>query len=88
LTKSRSLQSEIVQDAVVRNFEIIGEASRNIERRHPEFAAAHPELPLAVACEMRNALAQRLLQGDLGIVWRTIQTDLHHLLQLVRSLAA
>lgn len=27
------------QDAVIRNFEIIGEASRNIERYHKKFAA-------------------------------------------------
>lgn len=29
------LDDEKTQDAVVRNFEIIGEASRNIERHHP-----------------------------------------------------
>ena len=80
------LHSEIVQDAVIRNFEIIGEASRNIERHHPEFAAAHPELPLDVAYEMRNALAHGYFKVDLGIVWRTIQSDLPQLLQLVRSL--
>jgi uncharacterized protein with HEPN domain len=82
------LGSEIVQDAVIRNFEVIGEASRNIERHHPDFATAHPELPLAVAYEMRNALAHGYFKVDLGIVWRTIKRDLPHLLQLVRSLVA
>lgn len=53
------LSSKIIQDAVIRNLEVIGEASRNIERVHPEFAAAHPELPLALANDMRNALALR-----------------------------
>ena len=33
--------NEMAQDAVIRNLEVIGEASRNIERRFPEFAAAH-----------------------------------------------
>lgn len=80
------LESDLVQDAVIRNFEIIGEASRNIERHHAEFAAAHPELPLAVAYEMRNALAHGYFKVDLGIVWRTVQKDLPHLLLLVRSL--
>jgi len=47
------LQSEMAQDAVIRNFEVIGEASRNIERHSPEFVTAHPELPLSVAYEMR-----------------------------------
>ena len=40
---------EMIQDAVIRNFEILGEASRNIEREHPDFASAHPELPLSFA---------------------------------------
>ena len=39
-------QNQMVQDAVIRNFEIIGEASRNIERSNPGFVAAHPGLPL------------------------------------------
>lgn len=36
------LNNQLVQDAVTRNFEIIGEASNNIEKHHPDFAAAHP----------------------------------------------
>jgi uncharacterized protein with HEPN domain len=37
------------QDAVIRNFEIIGEASRNLERYCPEFLAACPDLPVIQA---------------------------------------
>jgi len=48
------LNNQLVQDAVIRNFEIIGEASNNIEKHYPDFAASHPELPLALACQMRN----------------------------------
>ena len=69
-------QSEIAQDAAIRNFEVIGEASRNIERSHPEFVVAHPELPLAFAYEMRNALAHGYFKVDFGIVWKTIAADL------------
>lgn len=43
------LKEEMAQDAVIRNLEVIGEASRNIERRFPEFAKIHPKLPLASA---------------------------------------
>jgi uncharacterized protein with HEPN domain len=73
LSESAFLQSDIAQDAVIRNLEIIGEASRNIERNHADFAAAHPELPLGVAYEMRNALAHGYFKVDLSIVWKTIQ---------------
>ena len=33
------------QDAVVRNFEVIGEACNNVTRQHAQFAAAHAEIP-------------------------------------------
>jgi len=55
--KTIFFESELHQDAVIRNFEIIGEASRNIRHRFPEFVENHPELPLKVANEMRNVLA-------------------------------
>lgn len=74
--KDAFLQGEMVQDAVIRNFEIIGEASRNIARHYPEFATAHPELPLAFAYEMRNALVHGYFKVDLDIVWKTIEKDL------------
>jgi uncharacterized protein with HEPN domain len=38
-------QSQLEQDAVIRNIEIIGEAARRIQRQAPEFVAAHPEVP-------------------------------------------
>lgn len=70
------LRSQLVQDAVIRNFEVIGEASRNIERGYPDFAQAHPEIPLAFAYEMRNALAHGYFSIDLEIVWKTVELDL------------
>jgi uncharacterized protein with HEPN domain len=36
-----------VQDAVVRNIEIIGEAVNKINRTAPDFIEQHPELPWA-----------------------------------------
>ena len=70
------LGNKLVQDAVVRNFEVIGEASNNIEKRFPEFVAAHPELPLASAYQMRNAVAHGYFQVDFEILWKTIHRDL------------
>ena len=80
------LASQIVQDAVVRNLEVVGEASRNIERAHPDFAAAHPELPLTLANDMRNALSHGYFKVDLQIVWQTIHNDLPQLHGLVSKL--
>ena len=70
------LSNAMVQGAVIRNFEIIGEASRNIERVAPQFVENHPELPLAYAYEMRNVLAHGYYKVDLTLVWTTIERDL------------
>ena len=40
------------------------------------FAAEHPELPLAVANDMRNALAHGYFKVDLDIAWETIHSEL------------
>lgn len=80
------LQDEMAQDAVIRNLGIIGEASRNIERDYPEFSAAHPELPLSAAYQMRNVVVHGYFKVDLEIVWRTIQNDLTDLYRQVGAL--
>lgn len=60
MTEVSFMHDEMAQDAVIRNFEVIGEANHNIEVHHPEFAQRHPQLPLAVAYQMRNAVAQAI----------------------------
>ena len=71
------------QDAVIRNFEIIGEASKNVERVAHEFVTAHPELPLTFAYDMRNLLAHGFYKVDVAVVWKTIERDLPFLQQQV-----
>ncbi len=76
----------MAQDAVIRNLEFIGEASQNIKRRHPAFADAHPDLPLASAYEMRNVLAHGYFKVDLAIVWQTLEKDLPELHAQTRAI--
>lgn len=80
------LETEMAQDAVIRNIEVIGEASHNIEKHHPEFAHDHPELPLAFAYQMRNAVAHGYFTVDLEIVWRTVRKDLPILYQQIQRI--
>lgn len=82
------LQDLKTQDAVIRNFEVIGEASNNIKRHHPDFVIQHPELPLNFAYEMRNALAHGYFKVDLEIIWTTIHNDLPGLYRLIQELIA
>ena len=78
------LNSELVQDAVIRNIEIIGEASNNIQRGAPEFAAQHDDIPWRVMYTMRNRVSHGYDKVDLEVVWRTIQGDLPLLFSQVR----
>ncbi len=79
------LENQLVQDAGVRNLQIIGEARHNIDVHHPEFAAQQPELPLAFAHLMRKAVAHGYFKVCLEIVWKTIHHDLPALHTLVRE---
>jgi uncharacterized protein with HEPN domain len=79
-------QNRQVQDAVVRNIEIIGEAVNHINRAAPEFIARHPELPWQQMRDMRNLVIHAYFAVDLEIVWRTVQEDLPKLKQQVDHL--
>ena len=80
------LNDRKTQDAVVRNFEIIGEAAHNIELYHSAFAAAHPEVPWTVVYAMRNRVAHGYFKVDLEMVWKTIHADLPELHAQIKTL--
>jgi uncharacterized protein with HEPN domain len=79
------LMDRKTQDAVVRNFEVIGEACNNVARHHAQLAASHAEIPWNFAYEMRNALAHGYFKIDQTIVWRTIESDLPTLAKTVQA---
>jgi uncharacterized protein with HEPN domain len=76
MTETDFLANELVQDGVIRNLEVIGEAARNIGTHDPAFAANHPELPLKDIYLMRNRLTHGYFSIDMVIVWTTVQRDL------------
>ncbi|MDO8777639.1 MAG: DUF86 domain-containing protein [Burkholderiaceae bacterium] len=76
MTELSFLFDEKTQDAVVRNFEILGEAANNIEKLHPAYAKAHADVPWALMYTMRNRVAHGYFKVDYELVWKTIHTDL------------
>ena len=58
MTEVVFLNDRLVQDAVIRNIEIIGEAARNVQRRYPEFAKQHDDVPWEDVYWMRNRLSR------------------------------
>ncbi len=79
-------KSQLVQDAVIWNFRIIGEASNRIVKNDPTFQERHPEFPLHLAFGMRNALAAGYDRVIARTVWNAIQSDLPRLKEEVVSI--
>lgn len=63
-------------DSVVRNFEIIGEASNNISEGFKEL---HPEINFRPIVTFRNRLIHGYDDINLEVVWKTIKKDLPEL---------
>lgn len=64
---------EKIIDAVIRNFEIIGEASRNVLQ---ELRDKYSKIPWNNMISMRNILSHEYYQVGLNIVWDTIKEDI------------
>ena len=72
-------------DAVVRNFEIIGEAARYISQ---EFIGKYPNVPWEKMVSMRNKILHEYFGVDEEILWQTIQEDLPGLKEQLKALPA
>ncbi len=70
------LSDRLLQDGVVRNIEILGEASRNLLTSVPDATEAFPDIPFAAIYAMRNQLAHGYFAIDLDVVWKVIARDL------------
>ncbi len=80
------LQDEQLQDAVIRNIEILGEAANNIRISDPQLTDNHPEVPWLVIVAMRNSVSHAYFSVDLDIVWTTIRNDLPGMKQKIQAL--
>jgi len=78
------LASELIQDAVIRNLEVIGEAANNIQTVDPAFAKVHDEIPWQVMYAMRNRLSHGYDKIDYDMVWQTVCNDLPELYALIK----
>lgn len=81
------LDDRKTQDAVLRNFEIIGEAANNVLKTAPEFAARHSDVPWSDAYQLRNQVAHGYFKVDFELVWRTIFNDLPELKMQILTLS-
>ena len=80
------MKSLIIQDAVCRRLEIIGEAANKID---DEFKGKYPDVPWYKIVGMRNLLIHEYFHVDLDQVWNTIQKNIpelkKHILEMYKQ---
>lgn len=70
----------LLQHALVRLLEIIGEAASRVSTT---FREEHPTIPWASMIGMRNRMAHAYFDINLSVVWRTVTDDLPPLIRML-----
>lgn len=81
LTFEQFQQDVMRQDAVIRRFEILGEASSKLS---DEFKEKHPDFQWALIRAMRNRLVHDYGEVDLELVWTTVGDNIPALLEQLK----
>ncbi len=63
----------MLQDALVRNIEVVGEAVKNLST---EITEAHPNIAWSQIARMRDKIAHHYFRINLDVVWKTATEDL------------
>jgi uncharacterized protein with HEPN domain len=75
--------NELVQDAIFRNIEVIGEASKKISSSTKE---TYYKIPWKEISGMRGKLIHDYLGVDVAVVWKTIKEDIPGLEKLIKQI--
>jgi uncharacterized protein with HEPN domain len=73
----------MVQDAVIRNVEIIGEAANNLLEVAPGIGDRYPSITFVQIRGMRNRVAHGYFAVSLSMIWDTVQVDIPELRQQI-----
>lgn len=76
-------KSELIQDAVIRNIEIIGEAAKKISS---DLKSQYPEIPWKEMSGMRDKLIHDYFGVDVEVVWKTVKEDIPYLKSLIQNI--
>ena len=77
------MTSKLVQDGVIRNLEVIGEATKNLS---DDLRSANPEIPWRQIAGMRDVLIHDYLRVNLRRIWQTVVSDLPPLRIVINTL--
>lgn len=81
--RARFVADPMVQDAVIRNLEVIGEAAKRVDE---DYRTAHPGVPWRALAGLRDILIHQYEGVDLGRVWTVVERDLPRLRKAIESL--
>lgn len=79
------MESPMAQDAVSRNFEIIGEATKRLSL---DIRDRYPDIPWSAMAGFRDVLIHEYDRIDLNEVWLTVERDLPAIKPLVVAVVA
>lgn len=71
--QARFKSSQLIQDAVLRNLQILAESSQRLSEAA---RAAEPSVPWRALAGFRNILVHDYLGTDLAVIWQVIAADL------------
>lgn len=83
ISKEDFFSNEMIQDAVIRNFEIIGEATKKVS---DDLKLSCSEVPWRLMAGMRDKLIHDYLGVDLEMIWVTIEIDIPQLKKLLENI--
>ncbi|MDB9454778.1 DUF86 domain-containing protein [Dolichospermum circinale] len=81
--KEEFMQTKMIQDAVIRNFEIIGEATKRLS---PELRSKYSDVPWQQMAGLRDVLIHDYLKVNLNLVWQIIEQNLSDLKRQVAAI--
>lgn len=79
----RFRDDDLIQNAVMYQIQIIGEAARKISRQHKD---AHSEIPWQMIIGMRNRLVHEYFDIIPERVWDVVERDIPELIPLIEPL--
>lgn len=85
LTIDEFKQNQMVVDAVVRNFEIIGEASKNLPE---DIKVKYPEIPWSKMYGLRNLISHQYFGIDFEMIWEIVKSNLPDNINELRKVVA
>ncbi len=76
ITHDEFFSNKLLQDGVIRQLEVMGEASRNLSE---DLRCEYPQIPWRQMVGLRNRMIHAYFNVNLQIIWEIIQGDLPNL---------